>query len=98
MDGNNTLTTVCSPCRAEIKATDFGLSIFFKPGERFNELVGSPYYVRIFSSVPVYPVLMHVVCADIVLLVIGGTSVLSSLMSSNVYGILRSNIYIVVIL
>ena len=32
-------------CRAEIKATDFGLSIFFKPKERFNELVGSPYYV-----------------------------------------------------
>lgn len=31
--------------RAEIKATDFGLSIFFKPKERFNELVGSPYYV-----------------------------------------------------
>ena len=30
---------------AEIKATDFGLSIFFKPRERFNELVGSPYYV-----------------------------------------------------
>ena len=32
-------------CRAEIKATDFGLSVFFKPKERFNELVGSPYYV-----------------------------------------------------
>jgi serine/threonine protein kinase len=32
-------------CRAEIKATDFGLSIFFKPKERFNDLVGSPYYV-----------------------------------------------------
>lgn len=32
-------------CSTEIKATDFGLSIFFKPRERFNELVGSPYYV-----------------------------------------------------
>eukprot|EP01025_Chloroclados_australasicus_P061445 TRINITY_DN80714_c0_g1_i1.p1 TRINITY_DN80714_c0_g1~~TRINITY_DN80714_c0_g1_i1.p1 ORF type:complete len:544 (-),score=79.95 TRINITY_DN80714_c0_g1_i1:307-1764(-) len=28
-----------------IKATDFGLSIFFKPGEHMRELVGSPYYV-----------------------------------------------------
>eukprot|EP01024_Parvocaulis_polyphysoides_P028208 TRINITY_DN25509_c1_g2_i2.p1 TRINITY_DN25509_c1_g2~~TRINITY_DN25509_c1_g2_i2.p1 ORF type:complete len:481 (+),score=100.05 TRINITY_DN25509_c1_g2_i2:147-1589(+) len=29
----------------DIKATDFGLSVFFKPGEHLRELVGSPYYV-----------------------------------------------------
>ncbi|XP_019153611.1 PREDICTED: calcium-dependent protein kinase 24-like [Ipomoea nil] len=28
-----------------IKTIDFGLSTFFKPGETFNEVVGSPYYV-----------------------------------------------------
>ncbi|WOK95510.1 hypothetical protein Cni_G04217 [Canna indica] len=28
-----------------LKAIDFGLSIFFKPGERFFEIVGSPYYM-----------------------------------------------------
>ncbi|PON89159.1 GPCR kinase [Trema orientale] len=28
-----------------LKAIDFGLSMFFKPGERFNEIVGSPYYM-----------------------------------------------------
>ncbi|KAE9619731.1 putative protein kinase CAMK-CDPK family [Lupinus albus] len=28
-----------------LKAIDFGLSIFFKPGEKFNEIVGSPYYM-----------------------------------------------------
>ncbi|KAK4441454.1 Calcium-dependent protein kinase [Sesamum alatum] len=28
-----------------LKAIDFGLSVFFKPGERFNEIVGSPYYM-----------------------------------------------------
>ncbi|KAK2400586.1 calcium-dependent protein kinase [Trifolium repens] len=28
-----------------LKAIDFGLSIFFKPGERFNDIVGSPYYM-----------------------------------------------------
>ncbi|CAL9187735.1 unnamed protein product [Musa hybrid cultivar] len=28
-----------------LKATDFGLSVFFKPGEIFNDLVGSAYYV-----------------------------------------------------
>ncbi|KAK9147353.1 hypothetical protein Scep_006110 [Stephania cephalantha] len=28
-----------------IKATDFGLSVFFKPGEKFKDLVGSAYYV-----------------------------------------------------
>ncbi|KAG8073291.1 hypothetical protein GUJ93_ZPchr0006g45916 [Zizania palustris] len=28
-----------------IKAIDFGLSVFFKPGQVFTELVGSPYYV-----------------------------------------------------
>eukprot|EP01025_Chloroclados_australasicus_P027070 TRINITY_DN2687_c0_g1_i3.p1 TRINITY_DN2687_c0_g1~~TRINITY_DN2687_c0_g1_i3.p1 ORF type:complete len:486 (-),score=84.59 TRINITY_DN2687_c0_g1_i3:272-1729(-) len=41
----NFLLTSRNADKAEIKATDFGLSIFFKPGERFNELVGSPYYV-----------------------------------------------------
>lgn len=28
-----------------LKAIDFGLSVFFKPGEHFNEIVGSPYYM-----------------------------------------------------
>ncbi|KAL5998095.1 Calcium-dependent protein kinase 29 [Asimina triloba] len=28
-----------------LKTIDFGLSIFFKPGQRFNEVVGSPYYM-----------------------------------------------------
>uniref|UniRef100_A0A5B6YK86 non-specific serine/threonine protein kinase n=1 Tax=Davidia involucrata TaxID=16924 RepID=A0A5B6YK86_DAVIN len=30
---------------ALLKTIDFGLSIFFKPGEKFNDVVGSPYYV-----------------------------------------------------
>lgn len=30
---------------ALLKTIDFGLSIFFKPGEVFNDVVGSPYYV-----------------------------------------------------
>ncbi|KAB1212092.1 Calcium-dependent protein kinase 11 [Morella rubra] len=30
---------------AKLKATDFGLSVFYKPGESFHEVVGSPYYV-----------------------------------------------------
>ncbi|XP_029122402.1 calcium-dependent protein kinase 29 [Elaeis guineensis] len=30
---------------APLKAIDFGLSVFFKPGESFNEIVGSPYYM-----------------------------------------------------
>ncbi|KAK6127330.1 hypothetical protein DH2020_038931 [Rehmannia glutinosa] len=30
---------------APLKAIDFGLSVFFKPGERFDEIVGSPYYM-----------------------------------------------------
>ncbi|KAJ0982611.1 hypothetical protein J5N97_010866 [Dioscorea zingiberensis] len=30
---------------APLKTIDFGLSIFFKPGEIFNDVVGSPYYV-----------------------------------------------------
>lgn len=30
---------------ATLKATDFGLSMFFKPGDAFYEVVGSPYYV-----------------------------------------------------
>jgi calcium-dependent protein kinase len=28
-----------------LKAIDFGLSVFFKPGEKFYEIVGSPYYM-----------------------------------------------------
>lgn len=28
-----------------LKAIDFGLSMFFKPGENFSEIVGSPYYM-----------------------------------------------------
>ncbi|KAK3157023.1 hypothetical protein QOZ80_2AG0115170 [Eleusine coracana subsp. coracana] len=28
-----------------IKVIDFGLSVFFKPGDVFSELVGSPYYI-----------------------------------------------------
>ncbi|XP_042385465.1 calcium-dependent protein kinase 20-like [Zingiber officinale] len=30
---------------APLKAIDFGLSVFFRPGECFNEIVGSPYYM-----------------------------------------------------
>ncbi|CAK9183397.1 unnamed protein product [Ilex paraguariensis] len=30
---------------SDLKAIDFGLSIFFKPGQRFSEIVGSPYYM-----------------------------------------------------
>ncbi|KAI3438381.1 hypothetical protein D9Q98_000813 [Chlorella vulgaris] len=30
---------------ASIKCTDFGLSVFFKPGQTFKEVVGSAYYV-----------------------------------------------------
>ncbi|XP_042496557.1 calcium-dependent protein kinase 10-like [Macadamia integrifolia] len=30
---------------APLKAIDFGLSVFFRPGERFSEIVGSPYYM-----------------------------------------------------
>ncbi|CAN6586445.1 unnamed protein product [Malus baccata var. baccata] len=30
---------------APLKAIDFGLSVFFKPGEVFSEIVGSPYYM-----------------------------------------------------
>ncbi|XP_019154534.1 PREDICTED: calcium-dependent protein kinase 32-like [Ipomoea nil] len=30
---------------AALKAIDFGLSVIFKPGEKFNEIVGSPYYM-----------------------------------------------------
>ncbi|KAJ1386501.1 Serine/threonine-protein kinase, active site [Sesbania bispinosa] len=30
---------------AKLKTTDFGLSVFYKPGETFSDVVGSPYYV-----------------------------------------------------
>ncbi|OVA01536.1 Protein kinase domain [Macleaya cordata] len=30
---------------ATLKATDFGLSMFYRPGDSFNDVVGSPYYV-----------------------------------------------------
>ena len=31
--------------RAELKATDFGLSAFFRPGQVFSEILGSAYYI-----------------------------------------------------
>uniref|UniRef100_A0A0C9QXS9 non-specific serine/threonine protein kinase n=1 Tax=Wollemia nobilis TaxID=56998 RepID=A0A0C9QXS9_9CONI len=31
--------------KSPLKATDFGLSVFFKPGEVFKDIVGSAYYV-----------------------------------------------------
>ncbi|XP_078448473.1 calcium-dependent protein kinase 26-like [Wolffia australiana] len=30
---------------SSLKAIDFGLSVFFQPGQAFNDVVGSPYYV-----------------------------------------------------
>ncbi|KAF2297407.1 hypothetical protein GH714_023418 [Hevea brasiliensis] len=30
---------------AKLRATDFGLSVFYKPGQYFSDVVGSPYYV-----------------------------------------------------
>ncbi|KAL8255738.1 hypothetical protein R6Q59_030805 [Mikania micrantha] len=30
---------------SSLKTIDFGISVFFKPGETFNDVVGSPYYV-----------------------------------------------------
>ncbi|KAM7276239.1 hypothetical protein ACFE04_018105 [Oxalis oulophora] len=30
---------------AALKTTDFGLSVFYKPGDYFSDVVGSPYYV-----------------------------------------------------
>ncbi|KAJ3674657.1 hypothetical protein LUZ60_005273 [Juncus effusus] len=30
---------------SDLKAIDFGLSVFFKPGDTFSEIVGSPYYM-----------------------------------------------------
>ncbi|PKA49856.1 Calcium-dependent protein kinase 8 [Apostasia shenzhenica] len=30
---------------AALKSIDFGLSVFFQPGEQFTEIVGSPYYM-----------------------------------------------------
>lgn len=32
-------------CLPPCPPADFGLGVFFKPGERFRDLVGSPYYV-----------------------------------------------------
>lgn len=40
----NFLLTERGPA-AGLKLTDFGLGVFFKPGQRFRDLVGSPYYV-----------------------------------------------------
>ncbi|XP_021658434.2 calcium-dependent protein kinase 24-like [Hevea brasiliensis] len=31
--------------KSQLKAIDFGLSIFFEPDQRFSEIVGSPYYM-----------------------------------------------------
>ncbi|KAL2941294.1 Calcium-dependent protein kinase SK5 [Bienertia sinuspersici] len=30
---------------SSLKATDFGLSVFYQPGDTFNDVVGSPFYV-----------------------------------------------------
>lgn len=30
---------------SQLKATDFGLSVFYKPGQLFSDVVGSAYYV-----------------------------------------------------
>ena len=30
---------------ASLEACDFGLSAYFKPGQRFHQLIGSAYYV-----------------------------------------------------
>lgn len=40
----NFLLTARGP-DGELKLTDFGLGVFFKPGDKFRDLVGSPYYV-----------------------------------------------------
>ncbi|PHT49829.1 Calcium-dependent protein kinase 32 [Capsicum baccatum] len=40
-----TIVEVIQKETTPLKAIDFGLSVFFKPGERFNEIVGSPYYM-----------------------------------------------------
>ncbi|KAL7169636.1 hypothetical protein ACSBR2_034638 [Camellia fascicularis] len=37
--------TIVEKENSPLKAIDFGWSIFFKPGERFCEIVGSPYYM-----------------------------------------------------
>ncbi|CAK8537498.1 unnamed protein product [Lathyrus sativus] len=42
---NKSWTSSTEKETATLKAIDFGLSVFFKPGERFNEIVGSPYYM-----------------------------------------------------
>lgn len=34
-----------SPNEFKLKLTDFGLSHFYKPGDKFRDLIGSPYYV-----------------------------------------------------
>ncbi|XWS38286.1 hypothetical protein CRYUN_Cryun19dG0118600 [Craigia yunnanensis] len=36
---------LCKDEDSPLKATDFGLSVFFKPGDFFKDLVGSAYYV-----------------------------------------------------
>ncbi|KAK3257063.1 calcium-dependent protein kinase [Cymbomonas tetramitiformis] len=40
----NFLLSTCSP-DAELMAIDFGLSSFISPGQKFQELIGSPFYV-----------------------------------------------------
>lgn len=40
---NFLLTSDSDDCN--LRACDFGLSTYFKPGQRFTALVGSPYYV-----------------------------------------------------
>jgi len=41
----NFLLTCKDPNVSDLKATDFGLSVFFHPEQRFSEMVGSPFYI-----------------------------------------------------
>ena len=43
-DPGNGCASAAAP-QADVKACDFGLSDFFKPGQQFSSLIGSAYYV-----------------------------------------------------
>ncbi|XP_037450332.1 calcium-dependent protein kinase 26-like [Triticum dicoccoides] len=43
--GNNVNVNEPAGDKVNLKAIDFGLSVFFKPGQIFTDVVGSPYYV-----------------------------------------------------